>query len=267
MPDTIRQLPKQLSALRTAFELVCQPVFVVNSRQQRVVDANPAACATLGIARAELIGSDWLAMAKSLPKFTQCDVDGRHFVAVAHELALEAVPIRPVLRDTLTGVASREELRLRMMRDDRKAPLEPLGLLFVDLDEFKQVNDTWGHPAGDRVLRIVAERVADCIRPSDLLVRYGGDEFVLLVEGARRRRDLQCLARRISRGIRQPILLGSHEYMPSASIGFAIRNSRVQTITALVAEADCAMYRAKARRNKPAAPGVQTEQLLGWPII
>ena len=70
--------------MRTAFELVCQPVFVVDSRQQRVVDANPAACTTLGVARSELIGSDWRITMKSLPKITQCDVDGRHFVAVAH---------------------------------------------------------------------------------------------------------------------------------------------------------------------------------------
>jgi hypothetical protein len=80
------------------------------------------------------------------------------------------------------------------------ASLAGLALLFIDLDDFNQVNDTWGHLVGDRVLQVVAERLSTSVRPNDLVVRYGGDEFVVAVEGARRRRDLERRAPHHARG-------------------------------------------------------------------
>ena len=238
---------EELFALRTAFELVAQPVFVVEARNERIVDVNPAACDALGGARRDLIGRSWKSTIASLPATKVRSVaDGRWFVAVAR--APKPARGKTVSRDWLTGLPTREALQARLGRENNGQAVTPLGLLFIDLDDFKRVNDTWGHLAGDRVLRVVAQNLSDSVRPEDLVVRWGGDEFVVLVDGVRRRRDLERLARRITRGIQKPVLLEEGEYVPSASIGIVRRHSRLLTIDALIAETDRAMYCAKRSR-------------------
>jgi diguanylate cyclase (GGDEF)-like protein len=154
-----------------------------------------------------------------------------------------------VPRDALTGLANREALIARAASDAGGKRPARLALMFIDLDGFKRINDRCGHLAGDRVLRIVAERLKDSIRPGDLIVRYGGDEFVVLVEGVTRRRDLERLARRMGRAVRRPIVVDGHDVELSASIGIAQHKSRAPTIDALIANADREMYRVKFRRR------------------
>jgi diguanylate cyclase (GGDEF)-like protein len=135
--------------------------------------------------------------------------------------------------------------------------------LFVDLDGFKQVNDIWGHLAGDRVLQVIAERLRDSVRPTDLVARYGGDEFVVLAEGLHRHRDLQRLARRIEREARQPILIEGQKLILSASVGFARQNASLTSVEALIAEADRAMYRTKFLNRRMAASRYDAPALAG----
>lgn len=254
MYPAIEQCDQELATLRAVFEAVQQAVFIVDARDQRIVDVNPMACHSLGIARAELIGRSWTNVAGRLPAAAlRCvGTAGHHFVVLTSQTAPDRAESRDAPRDALTGLPGRDALQARIAWDRQREPSSRTALLFIDLDNFKRVNDHWGHVVGDRVLRVVAQRLAGCIRPSDLLVRFGGDEFVVLVEDVRRRRDLERLARRIMRGVQQPTMIAGNEFIISASVGIAQRNADLPTIEALIAEADRAMYRAKFRNRHPA---------------
>lgn len=249
MRDTIRHTSEELAALRAAFQLVRDAVFVVDAREARVVDANTAACRLLRVERDELVGRGWSDVLPQLGSTTLCDVGPHLFIGVVRSPASGGTQRGDVPRDTLTGLANREALLVRAVSDKGRKQPARLALMFIDLDGFKQINDRWGHLVGDRVLQIVAERLKESIRPGDLIVRYGGDEFVVLVEGVTRRRDLERLARRIGRAVERPIVVDGHDVELSASIGIAERKSSAPTIDALIAAADRAMYRVKFQRR------------------
>ncbi|PWW22575.1 diguanylate cyclase (GGDEF)-like protein [Geodermatophilus normandii] len=122
---------------------------------------------------------------------------------------------------------------------------EMTGLLFVDLDGFKAVNDAHGHAAGDTVLREVAARMRSVVRGGDVVCRLGGDEFVVLVEPVGTERDLQDLAERLIAGISEPIEAGGATVCVGASIGIAVSRDGGADPDVLFAEADTAAYRAK----------------------
>ncbi|MGY1651170.1 putative bifunctional diguanylate cyclase/phosphodiesterase [Geodermatophilus sp. SYSU D01119] len=124
---------------------------------------------------------------------------------------------------------------------------ETTGLLFVDLDGFKGVNDGHGHAAGDTVLREVAARMRARVRPGDVVCRLGGDEFVVLVEPAGTERDLVELAERLIAAVSEPIDLGGTPVAIGASIGIAVSRDGGADADVLFAEADTAAYRAKQR--------------------
>jgi diguanylate cyclase (GGDEF)-like protein len=121
------------------------------------------------------------------------------------------------------------------------------GLLFVDLDGFKAVNDGHGHAAGDEVLREVARRLSAAVRPGDVVCRLGGDEFVVLVEQVDDEHGLLELANRLIATVSEPIAVGRTRVRIGASIGVAVSRDGGTDADALFAEADTAAYRAKAR--------------------
>ena len=151
--------------------------------------------------------------------------------------------------DMLTDLPNRaafEEKSARMVRSARAAGAE-LALLFVDLDGFKQVNDTYGHAAGDHVLRIIGSRIRNSLREGDLVGRVGGDEFNVLIGSAPADGQVSDLARTVLRVVSEPVTYEGHELSLSASIGISFFPRDASDFDGLVACADVAMYEAKRR--------------------
>ncbi len=119
-----------------------------------------------------------------------------------------------------------------------------LALLFIDLDDFKTVNDTLGHEAGDRVLKEVSRRIGALVRESDTLCRFGGDEFTILLKGLRHRDEAVIFAQRVLQALKEPIQYKEHELSINCSIGISLYVQNIQAST-LIKEADEAMYKAK----------------------
>jgi diguanylate cyclase (GGDEF)-like protein len=150
--------------------------------------------------------------------------------------------------DALTGLASRDvlEARLAAAHEEVCSGARPLAaVLFIDLDGFKQINDAHGHLVGDDVLRIVARRLLSAVRPDDLAARFGGDEFVVLLDDVHSETEVRQIARRIGRKLQSGIQCGRRRVAVSASIGVKIISQRDKSPRALLAAADKAMYRAK----------------------
>jgi diguanylate cyclase (GGDEF)-like protein len=177
----------------------------------------------------------------------------RRFVGEAGVLALVTVRSDEPdpIHDALTGLPDRRALAIR------RASWQTAGgdqvrcaVLFVDLNQFKEVNDAHGHAAGDEVLVIVGQRLAQCVREGDLVVRYGGDEFVLLLKDIGSAQDAWPVIERIHRCVQEPIQLGGHKLQVTAAVGLAIIERRDMTIEAAIAAADRDMYASKRRPPK-----------------
>ncbi len=151
--------------------------------------------------------------------------------------------------DFLTGLPNRAHFMERLSHALARARRtgERLGLLFIDLDHFKRINDTLGHLTGDRFLEAVALRLAAQVRDSDTLARYGGDEFCLLLESLARPEDAVQVAEKILKVLEKPVGAGDYALNVGASIGIAITDGEQETPDALIVRADRAMYRAKSR--------------------
>ncbi len=127
-----------------------------------------------------------------------------------------------------------------------------VGLLFLDLDGFKQVNDSLGHDAGDELLRQVAARFAGSLRDGDVLARLGGDEFIVLLPGVVGN-DTAMVARRLEACLAEPFVLAGATLTVGVSVGVATRPAGQSTPEDLLREADAAMYQAKATARATAA--------------
>jgi diguanylate cyclase (GGDEF)-like protein/PAS domain S-box-containing protein len=149
--------------------------------------------------------------------------------------------------DSLTGLPNRRKIdhELQKSLNEAKEMKRIVGLLFLDLDRFKYINDLLGHRMGDKVLQVIAERLKDSLRNDDLISRQGGDEFVILLKNLVTRKDLQEAAARINRIIAEPIRLNGNEYVLSASIGMSIFPDHGYEAEGLIQKADHAMYLAK----------------------
>jgi len=151
--------------------------------------------------------------------------------------------------DVLTGLPNRNLLNSRMQQAIAHAQRrqETFALLFLDLDRFKEINDTMGHAAGDAVLVNVAQRLIDTVREEDTIVRLGGDEFVVLLEGPTEENDVKTIVDKISRILCHPYQLGGQSASISVSIGTSFFPAHGHNLDALLGHADAAMYRAKKR--------------------
>lgn len=149
--------------------------------------------------------------------------------------------------DSLTSLANRAMFleRLRHARARAKRRALQLGVLFIDLNGFKQINDDLGHEAGDEVLQEVARRLVACIREEDTVARFGGDEFAVLVEQAESQKSLVLAAERVLQRLTKPITVAGKRRRIGASIGIALYPKHGDDITELLKQADIAMYAAK----------------------
>lgn len=148
------------------------------------------------------------------------------------------------LSDSLTSLANRPRL-LRELEAELSGPDDDFALLLLDLDHFKSVNDSLGHPVGDKLLIKVAERIKQTCREADVVARLGGDEFAVIAKNLKDRERAGDLAVRLIQEVSQPYLVGSHELVIGVSIGIALGRSGT-TPEVLMQDADVALYRAKA---------------------
>jgi diguanylate cyclase (GGDEF)-like protein len=284
---------------RRLFDRIGMPLAVLSPNaagELTIVAANPALASRLAARRRELVGQPlwgWLAPeeravvragleALCRGEITilreECRLESRHgsipiileasqvngcelalhFVDISDRAQAERTLHEMAFHDQLTGVANRALLldRLEHALEDRQPNA---ALLVLDLDRFKDVNDSFGHRAGDEVLVAVAQRLQDCVRSHDTVARLGGDEFAILLEdgfpqhedrAAVAARAKQIAARAASR-LAEPIqLTDGNSVTIGASIGCAFLHPS-STADRLLAEADAAMYEAKRRRQEP----------------
>jgi diguanylate cyclase (GGDEF)-like protein len=154
-------------------------------------------------------------------------------------------------RDALTGAANRRMFQVSLERTLEAKPVKQNGdrvttLLFIDLDDFKVVNDTLGHAAGDELLVQVTERITGLVRSSDLVARLGGDEFAILTEDASDLSRSSAMADRLVQELRAPYMIADRPVIVTSSIGIASARDAVAGAADLVRNADVAMYMAKA---------------------
>jgi diguanylate cyclase (GGDEF)-like protein/PAS domain S-box-containing protein len=152
--------------------------------------------------------------------------------------------------DSLTTLPNRSyatDLLRRAIARAKRNREQQFGVLFLDCDRFKVVNDSLGHHAGDSLLRLVAGRLNGCVRPGDVVARLGGDEFVVILEGVKDEAEAISVAERIQDSLAQPFYLDGRELFMSVSVGIAMSQPGVERPEDYLRDADLAMYRAKLR--------------------
>ncbi|MCB2427976.1 GGDEF domain-containing protein [Methylophaga pinxianii] len=153
------------------------------------------------------------------------------------------------LYDTLTRLPNRELFQDRVQRSLLRAKRQDshFALMYMDLDKFKDANDTFGHAAGDSLLKQAAERITHCVRETDTVVRFGGDEFVVLLDTVDDRKATLAVAEKIRVVLSDPYEWQGHKIELSVSIGISLFPEQGEQIPQLIAAADEAMYKAKKR--------------------
>jgi diguanylate cyclase (GGDEF)-like protein len=163
-------------------------------------------------------------------------------VAAEHEVA--------ALHDSLTGLPNRALLLVRLSRalHEARSPTHGVALLMLDLDHFKEINDTLGHPVGDELLQLVASRLANAVRPGDTVARLGGDEFAVVLREA----DVETaeeVARRLAAALSEPFRLAEVSLNVEGSVGIALSPDHGDDAESLIRHADVALYAAKESRG------------------
>jgi diguanylate cyclase (GGDEF)-like protein/PAS domain S-box-containing protein len=189
------------------------------------------------------------------------DVDGRDVLAyVTHDVSLRRKAEQQLIEnqqrldkmahhDQLTGLPNRHYLTafLPQAIDEAKAANTMLGVVFLDLDRFKHINDTRGHETGDKLLQEVASRLRACVRDSDVVIRMGGDEFVVVFRNVKSYDEVTLGAGRIIETLNRPIVIDRHSLQTTGSVGVSLYPRDGANMIELLKHSDTAMYQAKDR--------------------
>ncbi|AGT31792.1 hypothetical protein M493_07535 [Geobacillus genomosp. 3] len=153
--------------------------------------------------------------------------------------------------DSLTGFPNRR-LFLDLVRqsiEEAKRENRRLAVMYIDMDRFKEVNDTFGHDVGDQLLKLFAQRVKDNIGANAIPCRIGGDEFLVLVKDVANDAQIEKTAHKLQQSMQPPFLVNGHKIVATISIGIAVYPSDGNSSKELIRHADYALYRAKSVRN------------------
>ena len=222
-PGTLGAVPLQDKAGRTLGFITWHPFEPGEQVEDRMVPALFLALIAVGCLLAWLTSRIW----RSRTELEAAKVQAQH---LAFHDSLTGLPNRALFEDRLDHALSRRD--------------SSVAVLLLDLDRFKNINDTLGHQAGDALIRDFGRRLADLVRSEDTIARLGGDEFAIIVEGARRS-EIERLARRILSDIRRPFeIVGTQAYV-GVSLGIALSEARGTDRLELIRRADIALYRAK----------------------
>jgi len=232
--DDVDELHETLELLATGARV--EPFDAVRVHHDgRTLDVSVTASPVLDTAN-RVIGASWV----------ERDVSGRRHV--------ERMISHLAFHDPLTGLANRalldDRLQHSLERTRRAGGL--VAVVYLDLDDFKQVNDRLGHPAGDRLLQLVATRLQSLLRPEDTLARVGGDEFVVVSDRVPSLEAALAIADRLQHALTPPFDFDSANVLVTASIGVAVGDAHAEADRVL-AHADRAMYTAKARGGSQVA--------------
>ncbi len=283
-PSTALEAIGSLEALQTIIDVVASPIFV-KDRQHRWVLLNDSMCKFVGLPREKLLGKSdfdfvpaeqaeifWTiddrvfkTGAENENEEEHTDLNGnvrtivtrKRLVRINEEVPLLVAVITDItefreaeahsrylaLHDGLSGLANRTLLNDRV--DKELAGTSRCALLYIDLDGFKDVNDLYGHQAGDELIREFASRMTALVRSGDTVARIGGDEFAVLVSGIEDPRVLPDLCERILQAARQPFEVAGMQAFVGASIGVALASDPDCRYTDLLRKADAALYKAK----------------------
>ena len=190
---------------------------------------------------------EWL----SISTLKTDDGDVTHYVSVFSDItaikASESKIDELAHHDILTGLPNRLDLTIRMERALAHARRDQkiLAVMFLDLDHFKDVNDTLGHPVGDLLIQESARRIKSCLREEDTIARLGGDEFTIMLEDLQESRHAGAIAHKINQALAEKFVLNEHEIFISCSIGISLFPDDGRDITTLLQNADSALHRAK----------------------
>ncbi|WP_306476039.1 diguanylate cyclase domain-containing protein [Methyloversatilis sp.] len=253
--DGVLSFPYSLDEHRAAPpHALCSEVVRTGQSQLRIA-ATPDACGWLAVPLKTEHRTTGALVLKSMPGetgYTDRDMALLHFVSTQVATAIKRMQLLAQLKrmaqfDELTGLPNRALLRDRLDTALSAARREHayVGLLYLDLDRFKEVNDTLGHATGDLLLQETAQRLKRCVRDADTVARVGGDEFVVLLPGIPQPEDALVVARKIRSALGQPVALGGRHLTVLPSIGIAVYPDHGEDALALLEAADQAMYRAK----------------------
>ncbi|HDZ73252.1 MAG TPA: EAL domain-containing protein [Aurantimonas coralicida] len=186
---------------------------------------------SLAIYHRPMPGGGWLTTHDDITNIRRIEAQIAH---MAHHDGLTDLPNRTLFAQTLDAAF------------EARSEHQQVAVFCLDIDRFKSVNDTLGHPTGDLLLKIASARLTDCVRATGTAARLSGDEFAIIVPAVRKREEMEALAERIVDAMAQPFDIEGHQICVSASVGIALSKSASGTAEELVRNADTALYRAKA---------------------
>ncbi|MDQ1619345.1 MAG: hypothetical protein QOE19_1914 [Actinomycetota bacterium] len=294
--QVVTRLALETHQLRAIFERSSVATAVVDA-QGRILRTNPALCQLIGRSEADLLytsvldltsGDEPTVFGDGVTEQRLRHSGGREIWAVASAVDLpeagegallvcfddattrrntEKMLLHAALHDSLTNLPNRRLLRDRLETALHRAERsdKTVAVLFVDLNDFKRINDSLGHDAGDTMLVAVARNIISVLRTCDTVARIGGDEFVVLCEDVTGEGDISILVSRLLEAIRRPVMVEGRSATVSASIGVAVPGPRKETSDQLVRMADLAMYRAKQRPEVDYLLADETLATLGVP--